>query len=95
MKLPIINYKVLEDLSIIYFKTVIRIQIFCIEIREGLKRIGQTSVSVSRKSLPRFLLTDPMLFFTPGITIMIVVSSFNIVGDGLRDAIDLSLRGTI
>jgi len=42
-----------------------------------------------------YLLTDPMLSFTPGITIMIVVFAFNMVGDGLRDAIDPSLRGTI
>ncbi len=42
-----------------------------------------------------YLLTDPMLSFIPGITIMIVVFAFNMVGDGLRDAIDPSLRGTI
>ncbi len=42
-----------------------------------------------------YLLTDPMLSFVPGITIMIVVFAFNMVGDGLRDAIDPSLRGTI
>ena len=42
-----------------------------------------------------YLLTDPMLSFVPGITVMIVVFSFNMVGDGIRDAIDPSLRGTL
>lgn len=42
-----------------------------------------------------YLLTDPLLSFIPGITIMLVVFAFNMVGDGLRDAIDPSLRGTM
>ncbi len=42
-----------------------------------------------------FLLSNPLLSFIPGVTIMIVVLSFNIVGDGLRDAMDPRLRGTI
>ncbi|HSW57248.1 MAG TPA: ABC transporter permease [Dehalococcoidales bacterium] len=42
-----------------------------------------------------YLLTDPLLSFIPGMIIMIVVFAFNMVGDGLRDAIDPRLRGTI
>jgi peptide/nickel transport system permease protein len=43
----------------------------------------------------RYLMTNPMLSFAPGIAIMMVVFAFNLVGDGLRDALDPSLRGTI
>jgi ABC-type dipeptide/oligopeptide/nickel transport system permease subunit len=43
----------------------------------------------------RYLLTNPMLSFAPGIAIMLVVFAFNLVGDGLRDAIDPRLRGTL
>ena len=43
----------------------------------------------------RFLLTMPVLSFAPGFAIMLVVFSFNMVGDGLRDALDPRLRGTI
>ncbi|MBN2542942.1 ABC transporter permease [bacterium] len=39
--------------------------------------------------------TYPLLSFSPGIAIMIVVFSFNMVGDGLRDALDPRLRGTL
>jgi peptide/nickel transport system permease protein len=42
----------------------------------------------------RFLLTRPILSITPGIAIMLVVFGFNMVGDGLRDALDPRLRGT-
>jgi peptide/nickel transport system permease protein len=43
----------------------------------------------------KFLLTSPMLSFAPGIAIMLVVFGFNMVGDGLRDAIDPRLRGVL
>jgi peptide/nickel transport system permease protein len=43
----------------------------------------------------RYLLKNPILSFAPGIAIMLVVFSFNIVGDGLRDALDPRLRGRI
>ena len=43
----------------------------------------------------RFLLTNTLISFTPGIAILLVVLSFNMVGDGLRDALDPRLRGTI
>jgi peptide/nickel transport system permease protein len=43
----------------------------------------------------RDLLTNPMLSVAPGIAIMLVVFAFNMVGDGLRDALDPRLRGTM
>ncbi len=43
----------------------------------------------------RYLSTHPVLSFAPGIAIMLVVFAFNMVGDGLRDALDPRLRGTI
>jgi peptide/nickel transport system permease protein len=38
--------------------------------------------------------TNPILSFAPGVAIMLVVFAFNMVGDGLRDAMDPRLRGT-
>ncbi len=43
----------------------------------------------------RFVLSNPILSFAPGLAIMIVVFAFNMVGDGLRDALDPRLRGTL
>ena len=43
----------------------------------------------------RYLVTNPWLSFSPGIAIMMVVFAFNMVGDGLRDALDPRLRGTL
>ena len=43
----------------------------------------------------RYLLSNPWLSFAPGIAIMLVVFAFNLVGDGLRDALDPRLRGTL
>jgi peptide/nickel transport system permease protein len=42
-----------------------------------------------------YLTTNPILSFAPGIAIMLVVFAFNMVGDGLRDALDPRLRGAI
>jgi len=42
-----------------------------------------------------YLLSDPILSFAPGLALMLVVFSFNMVGDGLRDALDPRLRGTL
>jgi peptide/nickel transport system permease protein len=42
-----------------------------------------------------YLLTNPLLSFAPGLAIMLVVFAFNVVGDGLRDALDPRLRGLI
>jgi peptide/nickel transport system permease protein len=36
-----------------------------------------------------------VLSFAPGICIMMVVFAFNMVGDGLRDALDPRLRGLL
>ncbi len=43
----------------------------------------------------KYLLTNPILSFAPGAAIMIVVFGFNMVGDGLRDALDPRLRGKL
>ena len=43
----------------------------------------------------QYLMIHPILTFAPGICIMLVVFAFNLVGDGLRDAIDPRLRGTL
>lgn len=43
----------------------------------------------------RYLLSNPILSFAPGACVMLVVLAFNIVGDGLRDALDPRLRGTL
>jgi peptide/nickel transport system permease protein len=43
----------------------------------------------------RYLFTNPLLSFAPGVAVMLVVLSFNMVGDGLRDALDPRLRGII
>jgi peptide/nickel transport system permease protein len=43
----------------------------------------------------KYLLRSPVLSFAPGVAIMLVVFAFNIVGDGLRDALDPRLRGLI
>lgn len=42
-----------------------------------------------------YLTTNPGPSIYPGICIMLVVISFNIVGDGLRDALDPRLRGKL
>ena len=42
-----------------------------------------------------YLLTNPILSVAPGFAIMLVVFSFNMVGDGLRDALDPRLRGAL
>ncbi len=43
----------------------------------------------------RYLSSNPTLSFAPGIAIMLVVFAFNMVGDGLRDALDPRLRGIL
>jgi len=43
----------------------------------------------------RYLRTNPILSFAPGLAIMLVVFAFNMVGDGLRDALDPRLRGLL
>lgn len=43
----------------------------------------------------RYLNTHPVLSFAPGLCIMLLVLSFNLAGDGLRDALDPRLRGMV
>lgn len=43
----------------------------------------------------KYLLSNPWLSFAPGIAIMLVVFAFNMIGDGLRDALDPKLRGLL
>jgi ABC-type dipeptide/oligopeptide/nickel transport system permease subunit len=43
----------------------------------------------------RYLLSNPALSFAPGLAIMLTVFAFNMVGDGLRDALDPRLRGLL
>lgn len=43
----------------------------------------------------QYLLTLPILSFAPGVAIMLLVFAFNMVGDGLRDALDPRLRGEL
>lgn len=43
----------------------------------------------------KYLLSNPTLAIAPGIAIMIAVFGFNMMGDGLRDALDPRLRGVI
>lgn len=42
-----------------------------------------------------YILTNPLLSIVPGGFIMLMVFGFNMAGDGLRDAIDPTLRGAI
>jgi ABC-type dipeptide/oligopeptide/nickel transport system permease subunit len=42
----------------------------------------------------KYLLLRPLLSLAPGFAIMLLVFAFNMVGDGLRDALDPKLRGT-
>jgi len=43
----------------------------------------------------KYILNVPQLAIFPGICIMLIVISFNIVGDGLRDVLDPRLRGKL
>lgn len=43
----------------------------------------------------QYMFTRPLLAFIPGLCILLVVLSFNIAGDSLRDAIDPRLRGKL
>jgi ABC-type dipeptide/oligopeptide/nickel transport system permease subunit len=43
----------------------------------------------------KYLVMRPTLSLAPGLAIMLVVFAFNMLGDGLRDALDPRLRGTL
>ncbi len=42
-----------------------------------------------------YLVSNPVMSIAPGVAIMLVVFAFNMVGDGLRDALDPRLRGVL
>jgi peptide/nickel transport system permease protein len=42
-----------------------------------------------------YLLNNPMLSLAPGLAIMLLVFGFNMLGDGIRDAVDPKLRGVL
>jgi ABC-type dipeptide/oligopeptide/nickel transport system permease subunit len=42
-----------------------------------------------------YLLQNPIMSIAPGLAIMLTVFAFNMVGDGLRDALDPRLRGRL
>jgi ABC-type dipeptide/oligopeptide/nickel transport system permease subunit len=41
----------------------------------------------------KFISTQPWLSLFPGLAILLTVTAFNLIGDGLRDALDPRLRG--
>jgi peptide/nickel transport system permease protein len=43
----------------------------------------------------KYILSNPAMALSPGVAIMLVVFGFNMMGDGLRDALDPRLRGVI
>ena len=43
----------------------------------------------------KYLKTNPILSLAPGLAILLIVLSFNILGDSLRDALDPKLRGVL
>jgi len=43
----------------------------------------------------RYISTAPFLAFFPGLAIVIAVLGFNLIGDGLREALDPKLRGRV
>ncbi len=43
----------------------------------------------------KYILSNPALSFSPGLAIMLAVFGFNMMGDGLRDALDPRLRGVV
>jgi len=42
----------------------------------------------------KYVSTHPWLPLFPGLAILFVVAAFNLIGDGLRDALDPRLRGS-
>lgn len=43
----------------------------------------------------KFITTHPWLSLFPGLAILLTVAAFNLIGDGLRDALDPRLRGNL
>src|SRR5215471_3277348 len=42
-----------------------------------------------------YIVTQPWLSLFPGLAILVTVAAFNLIGDGLRDALDPRLRGNL
>src|SRR4051795_8279094 len=58
----------------------------------GVNGAGQTSLGRLVSDGAQAANTRPWLFFFPGITLLIIVLSINLIGDGIRDAFDPSNR---
>ncbi|HZQ07375.1 MAG TPA: ABC transporter permease, partial [Anaerolineae bacterium] len=43
----------------------------------------------------KYVSTQPWLALFPGVAILVTVAAFNLIGDGLRDALDPRLRGNL
>jgi peptide/nickel transport system permease protein len=43
----------------------------------------------------QYLQSDPLLAIAPGVAIVLAVLGFNLIGDGLREALDPKLRGRV
>jgi peptide/nickel transport system permease protein len=43
----------------------------------------------------KYVTTHPWLPLFPGLAILITVAAFNLIGDGLRDALDPRLKGNL
>jgi peptide/nickel transport system permease protein len=67
--------------------------------REPLRAIGTQPPTASWGSMVndgyKYLLKTPVLSIAPGAAILLIVFAFNMVGDGLRDALDPRLRGAL
>ena len=50
-------------------------------------------VSGAAENVDRYLQSAPFLAVAPGLAIVISVLGFNLIGDGLREALDPKLRG--
>src|SRR3954453_131025 len=58
----------------------------------GVNGAGQTSLGRLVSDGAQAANTRPWLFYFPGITLLIIVLSINMIGDGIRDAFDPSSR---
>ena len=58
----------------------------------GVNGAGQTSLGRLVSDGAQAASTRPWLFYFPGVTLLIIVLSINLIGDGIRDAFDPSNR---
>jgi hypothetical protein len=68
------------------------------EILLYIQTVLNSSTNINRISMNEsyvYLQTSPRLCFAPGIAIFLVVFSFNVAGDRLRDALVPRLRGLL